>query len=65
MINNNKIKKDIKPIDNIRLHTILNNMVLNNRLSDTEMLQILSKAGLHKNIQSGKWVDEKGCMYSL
>ena len=46
----------------IDLKNILDEMVYQNRLSESEMEKILKKAGLKKN---GKvWVDELGSEYS-
>lgn len=48
----------------IKLHTILSDMVSEERLTRTERNQILSKAGL-TYLGNEKWQDERGAIYTL
>ena len=47
----------------IELKNLLETMVSQNRLSETEMLEILRKAGLARLPEGQGWIDENGARY--
>jgi hypothetical protein len=45
------------------LHSILNEMISLNQIEETEMINILSKAGLTKLPNGEGWIDINGSVY--
>jgi hypothetical protein len=57
--------KEIIPVHLLKLKEILSDMVTQHRITESEMIDMLRKAGLARlPNSSSKWIDESGATYT-